>query len=70
MAGSVTCFGQTLLDTIEQEITTRCLEMAVEKVELRLSNMGRDLVALGASASVLTRELGLSAPFWQAQSGA
>ena len=63
ITGSVTCFGPTLLDAIRQDIGERCLEMVADEVELRFSNMGRDIVALGASASVLTRELGLFAPF-------
>ena len=67
MAGSVTCLGQSLLEVIEQEVSTRWLEMVVDEVDLRLSKMGRDIVVLGASACVLTRELGLFAPFWHAE---
>ena len=63
IAGNVTCLGQVLLDAIRQDIATRCLKAVAEEVELRTSSMGRHIVAVGASASVLIRELGLFAPF-------
>jgi len=63
IAGNVTCLGQVLLDAIKQDIATRCLKAVAEEVELRTSSMGRHIVAVGASASVLIRELGLFAPF-------
>jgi len=64
LAGCVTCFGQVLFDAIEQEIAERCLQMVADETELRVSKMERDIVVLGASASVLTQELGLFASFF------
>lgn len=62
LAGSVVCFGQGWLDTIRQEMVKRSLAMIADETEFAISSMGPDIVILGASALVLTRELGLFAP--------
>lgn len=62
IAGSVTCFGETLLDVIRDEMSRRSLAMVANETEVGLSNIGPDVVILGASALVLTYELGLLAP--------
>jgi len=61
IAGSVTCFGDGLLDAIEQEMVTCSLGMVARETEVGLSTMGPDIVILGASALVLNYELGLLA---------
>jgi hypothetical protein len=62
IAGSVTCLGQSLLDVIRDEMINRSLAIVASQTELDMSTMGPDIVILGASALVLTRELGLLAP--------
>lgn len=62
IAGSVTCLGQSLLDVIRDEMIKRSLAVVASQTELDMSTMGPDIVILGASALVLTRELGLLAP--------
>jgi glucokinase-like ROK family protein len=61
-AGSVTCFGTLLLDVMRQEMLRRSLAPVARETQLGLSSMGPDMVILGASALVLTGELGLFAP--------
>jgi predicted NBD/HSP70 family sugar kinase len=62
IAGSVTCLGPSLLDVIRDEMVNRSLVVVASGTELDMSTMGPDIVILGASALVLTRELGLLAP--------
>jgi len=62
IAGSVTGFGSLLLDVVQQEMTRRSLAMLACETEVGMSSMGPDMVILGASALVLTHELGLFAP--------
>ncbi len=62
IAGSVTCFDQPLLDVVRREMVSRSLTVVAGETDLGLSSMGPDIVILGASALVLTRELGLFAP--------
>lgn len=61
IAGSVACFGETLLDVIRQEMVERSLSAVARDVEIGLSRIGPDIVILGASAQVLNGELGLFA---------
>lgn len=61
IAGSVTCFGSQLLDVIRGEMLRHSLELVVRETEVEMSGMGPEIVILGASALVLTRELGLFA---------
>jgi len=62
IAGSVTCFGEAWLDRIRQEMVNRSLAMVAREAEIEMSCVGPDIVILGASALVLTYELGLFAP--------
>jgi N-acetylglucosamine repressor len=59
IAGSVACLGQVLLDAIRQEMTKRSLAMLADETQIALSSMDSDIVILGASALVLSHELGL-----------
>jgi hypothetical protein len=51
-----------LLDVVRREMVSRSLTVVAGETDLGLSSMGPDIVILGASALVLTRELGLFAP--------
>ena len=61
IAGSITCLGNTLLDLVREEMVRRSLASVASQTELAMSTMGPDIVNLGASALVLTQELGLLA---------
>jgi len=61
IAGSLVCFGQALLDVIQREMVERSLALVAREAQVGLSRIGPDMVILGASALVLTRELGLLA---------
>ncbi|MCP4536044.1 MAG: ROK family transcriptional regulator [Chloroflexi bacterium] len=62
VTGSVTCFGPSWIDVIKQEMSERCLTTLANETEIGISSIGKDIVILGASALVLTYELGLFAP--------
>jgi N-acetylglucosamine repressor len=59
LAGSVTCFGPFLLDTIREEMIRRSLSPLAEDSEVDFVSLGADIVLLGASALLLPNELGL-----------
>lgn len=62
ITGSVTCLGQSWIDVIKEEMSGRCLQILASETEIGMSSIGDDVVILGASALVLTYELGLFAP--------
>ncbi len=63
IAGSVTCFGEGWLEAIRQEMLRRSLGAVACQTEVGFSAIDPDdIVILGASALVLTYELGLFAP--------
>jgi predicted NBD/HSP70 family sugar kinase len=62
IAGSITCLGSLLLDVIQAEMSRRLLALVASQTEVCLSTMEPDIVIVGASALVLTRELGLASP--------
>lgn len=59
IAGRVASFGPILLDGIRQALDTRSLSLIARETELAISELGPDIVILGASALLLTSELGL-----------
>lgn len=62
LAGSITRFGEPLLETVRQEVRARSLERVAREVRIDLSPIDSgDMVILGASALVLARRLGLFA---------
>ncbi|MGB9777489.1 MAG: ROK family transcriptional regulator [Anaerolineae bacterium] len=62
LAGSITRFGEPLLETVRREVRSRMLERVAGEVRVDLSPFDPDdLVILGASALVLARRLGLFA---------
>ncbi|MGD9148584.1 MAG: ROK family protein, partial [Anaerolineae bacterium] len=65
IAGSITSLGPLLLDVIRDEVGRRLLALVASQTEVSISTMEPDIVIVGASALVLTRELGLSSqPAW------
>lgn len=61
IAGSLSCLGQPLLEAVRSDLGGRALDLVTREIELSLSEMGPEMVILGASALVLSRELGLTA---------
>lgn len=59
IAGSITALGVPLLNAIREEMVGRSLSAVATQTEVAMSAMGPDIVNLGASALVLTHELGL-----------
>jgi N-acetylglucosamine repressor len=59
IAGSVVCFGQFLLDVIQEEMNKRTLPALASATQVRFASLGSDIVLLGASALLLPHELGL-----------
>jgi glucokinase len=60
LAGSVPRFGKCWLDAVKDEAGKRALAALVQKVEIGFGEVEEDAVILGASALLLTQELGLS----------
>ena len=58
-AGSVTCFGDSLLEIIQTEMNKRVLSLTAESTEIGFASLGSNIVLLGASALLLPEELGL-----------
>jgi N-acetylglucosamine repressor len=58
--GSLTQFGEPLLDAIEQEMVKRALPVLAQQARIELVADNPNIVLLGASALLLTRALGLS----------
>ena len=59
IAGSVTHFGQPLLDIINQEMNNRSLSKLVSQTQVEFSDLGVDIVLTGATALLLYHELGV-----------
>jgi glucokinase-like ROK family protein len=59
IAGSVACFGQCLLDVVREEMAKRCLPSLAESTKIGFASLGSDIVLLGASALLLSHELGV-----------
>lgn len=59
LAGSLARFGPALLEPVRRELRRRALGALTADTVVHLSNLGTDIVALGAAAQVLSNELGL-----------
>jgi glucokinase-like ROK family protein len=59
IAGSIARFGEALLEPIRQEVSRRSLAALADETRIEASNLGTDIVILGAAALLLTQELGL-----------
>ena len=58
--GSVTAFGEPWLRAVRDEVTQRSLPQLAEAAEIELVSFRSNVVVLGASALLLTSELGFS----------
>lgn len=57
IAGSMARFGQILPDTIRSEMCARAMSLLAEDTKVALSDLGQDIVMLGAASHLLTSEL-------------
>jgi glucokinase-like ROK family protein len=60
VVGNMARFGQPWLEVIRQEMRKRSLAMLAQRTQIEIGQLGPNVVILGASALLLTRELGLS----------
>lgn len=60
IAGSVARFGDLLLDVVRETMRTHSLGHLAAATEIEFSQMGSDIVILGASALLLNYELGIN----------
>ncbi len=60
VVGNMTRFGQPWLDAIRQEMLKRSLAKLAQGTQVEIGRLEPNVVILGASALLLTRELGLS----------
>jgi predicted NBD/HSP70 family sugar kinase len=62
LSGRVQCFGKPLLDTMRHEMAERCLPALARDTDIGFVSLSSDIVLLGASALLMSNELGLFAP--------
>jgi N-acetylglucosamine repressor len=62
LTGPVTAFGSAWLDALRESMASRALQRLSGQTTVELGVLGEDAVLLGASALLLTRELGLKLP--------
>ncbi len=60
LVGSLTRFGQPWLDAIRQEMQKRAFALLAQDTQIEISTLDPNVVILGASALLITRELGLN----------
>ncbi|MBE0696589.1 MAG: ROK family protein, partial [Anaerolineaceae bacterium] len=59
LAGSVTCFGQPLLDAVREEMSAWAFSPVAQGTEIGFVSIGADIVLRGTSVLVLSREMRL-----------
>ncbi len=59
LAGRITCFGQFLLDVVQETMVRRALASLSQTSEIDFVSMSADIILLGAAALLLHEELGL-----------
>jgi N-acetylglucosamine repressor len=59
IAGSMARFGQFYLDAVKAAIRPRAMAYLVENTAVDLSDLGQDIVMLGAASALLSSELGV-----------
>ncbi|CAM2067441.1 ROK family protein [Sulfidibacter corallicola] len=59
IAGSMARFGDALLEPIRQEVFRRSYPALINQIDIEISDLGADIVVLGAAALVLNFELGI-----------
>ncbi len=57
IAGSMARFGDILVNTIRYEMRQHAMSLLAEETMVSLSNLGQDIVMLGAASHLLTNEL-------------
>ena len=57
IAGSMSRFGDILLNTIQGEMRKRAMSLLADDTEVAMSELGQDIVMLGAASHLLTIEL-------------
>lgn len=60
LVGSVAAFGQVWLDAVRESMRESALPLLAERTTVEIGHLDEDGVVLGASALLMTRELGLS----------
>jgi glucokinase-like ROK family protein len=60
IAGSVARFGQFLVDALRESMARHALPSLAGNTEVGIASLGSDIVLMGASALVLSQELGLT----------
>jgi N-acetylglucosamine repressor len=59
IAGSIARFGQPLLNAINEALYPRAMDQMVSQTQVELSDLGQDIVMLGAASLILSSELGV-----------
>ncbi len=59
IAGSMSHFGEALLEPLKQEMSHRLLGSLAANTQIEIASLGPDIVILGAAALLLTQELGV-----------
>lgn len=59
IAGSMARFGQPLLQAVDDALQPRAMDQMVARTQVELSDLGQDIVMLGAASLVLSSELGV-----------
>lgn len=57
LAGSLARFGERLVDIINDQIQKRAMPLLAQETKIALSQLGQDIVMLGAASHLLTNEL-------------
>jgi predicted NBD/HSP70 family sugar kinase len=60
LVGTAVGFGERWLAAVRAELTCRALRRLAATTDVQLGRSSQDIVAVGASALLMTRELGLS----------
>lgn len=60
LVGSVTRYGQPWLEAVQAELPRHALPALVESTNVNIASLGADVVIQGASALLITNELGLN----------
>ena len=59
VVGSMTAFGELWIEVVRASARGRALPLLAGRTDIEIGRMGDDAVLLGATALLLTRELGL-----------
>ncbi len=59
LAGSVSRFGEVLVESVQRHMRERTLPALAARTQVQVTGLGTDIVSLGAAALLLSRELGI-----------